>query len=471
MSQVGTAPFSQHFFTAMEYVQKYGTNQEKRTLMQRHSYPKNFYFMLEELGLVRPSNGEATIWHLEDDWIMENVTFGSIVTASTGAGSNVTVKLAAGSMLSKNGVNISYPQVRQEIEIPITGEKVVIVAKDQSVTPHNLTLKPVDPTVNLAGKIVADKVYALTGNAWAEGTYGADPRVGLENRWENYYQIFKQNWSATGTSLTLDAPYKVAGADGNVFVTRNTQNTEKRHREDISTTLLVGKKSNTEVALSDHLGHNVPVYRTGGAFTEALAHGFKYEYENQTFGLDEFDDVAAYTERERIATDMYLFLMGNTLEGYIENVLMAFGASQNGVFNYAKDKFAGVAGSDPEDFFTWIGFRGLHKKGKNFLFKSLTDFNNPKILGSAGYQYPASGLIVPYATMSNKGKKLDTPSLGAEYRSLGGYDRKFEIVKTGGADMVNPTTDLDAKSWDFRSEIGGDWALLGQWIPVVPKAV
>src|SRR5690554_6470785 len=112
MSQVGTAPFSQHFYTAMEYVQKYGTNQEKRTLHERHSYPKNFYFMLEELGLVRPSNGEAIIWHLEDDWIMENVTFGSIVTASAGAGSTMVVKLAAGSMLSKNGVNISYPQVR-----------------------------------------------------------------------------------------------------------------------------------------------------------------------------------------------------------------------------------------------------------------------------------------------------------------------------------------------------------------------
>lgn len=466
---VGNTPMSHEFYTQFEYVQKYGTNKDKKTLLTRHSYPKNFYFMLEQLGLVRPSEGEAEIWHLEDDWIMENVTFGSIVTPSTGPNTPVTLALASGSMISKNGVTMSYIQERMEIEVPGTGEKVVVLTKNEAVTPHTVTVKPVDPTVDLDGLIVPNKPYALTGNAWAEGTRGARSQISLENRWSNYYQIFKKNFSSTGTGMTLEAPYNVVNVDGrNVFIARNTHNTEIRHNEDISTTLLVGEKSNSEVAYSDHLGRNAPVYRTGGAFNEARKHGFEYQYSNQTFGLDQFDDVANYTERERIATDMWLFLMGSNLEGHIENMLIQFGASQHGVFNYAKDKFAGVAGSDPNDFFTWIGFRGIHKRGKNFLFKSLPDFNNPKILGTEGYTYQDSGLIIPYATMSNKGKKKDTPSIGAEYRSLGNYSRKLEIVHTGGANLVNPTDSIDAKSWDFRSEIGGDWALLSQWIPVVP---
>jgi len=167
------ADFSNELYTALEYVQKYGTNADKRKLMMRHSYPDNFYQMLENLGLVRGMNGEAKIWHLEDDWLMENIKVQSIVTASTGAGTEVIFDLADVSMFTQNGVILSYPQARQEIEIPITREKVVILEKItvNSGTPlarHRLRVKPVDPTVNLAGKIVASQTLALTGNAWPE---------------------------------------------------------------------------------------------------------------------------------------------------------------------------------------------------------------------------------------------------------------------------------------------------------------
>lgn len=469
--------WSNELYTALEYVQKYGTNEDKRTLLQRHNYPENFYMMLDQLGLVRGSEGADKIWHLEDDWLTDNFKVNAIITASTGVGTAVTVEIAATDMFSKNGAILSFPQVRHEIEIPVTREKAVIVDKitTNAGTPlalHRLVIKPVDPTVNLAGKIVANGTYALTGNAWAEGTKSAKPVISTENYFENYYQIFKTRFSSTGTGLTLQAPYKlVDSSEGkNIYIARNTQDTEKRHIIDISNTLLVGTKSNSELQYSDELGHDTPVYRTEGAFTAALNKGRTITTTGGVFDLPKFDEAASYQESERISADLFLFLMGYDLQGAVETSLMAFGAANNGVFNYASTKFKPevMAGQSAEDFFTWIGFSGLSKRGRKYMFKKISDFNDPKGLGTTGYDYPKCGLIIPYATMNNKGKKTDTPSLGAEYRSLGGYSRKMESVKLGGADMINPTTDLDAKSWDFRSEMGGDWGLVSQWIAVKP---
>lgn len=461
---------SQYLFTELEYVQKYGNPGQVRELLKRHNYPKNFLFTLEQLGLVKGSQGEATIWHLEDDWIVENIQVKSF-TGGAAAGDTAVITLADDNHFKKNGINLSYPLVRDEIEFPISRVKAVITAKTEHATNnHTITIKPIDDTVVLNTEIVANMTLAIVGNSWAEGSKGSKPRSTSENRVENYYQIFQANYSATGTSMTLAAPFRtVEHGPETVLVARNTMNTEIRHDRDISNTLLIGTKSKAESALSDHLGHNVPVYRTGGAFDEAIKQGFEYKYANSTFGLDEIDDANAYLDGERINVDTCLFFMGNTLISRAENTLMEFGATQNGVFNYAMDKFQAQDGFSAEDFFTWIGFRGIHKGGRNFLFKALEDFNDPKGLGSAGYDYKESGLIVPFGTLSGKGKKVSVPSMGAEYRQLGSYSRRKETVHTGGANIITATEALDAKSWDFRSEIGGKWTLVGQWIAVRPS--
>lgn len=471
------AGFSNELYTELEYVQKYGTNADKKTLMQRHNYPDNFYMMLDQMGLIRGSEGQAKIWHLEDDWIVDNFSVNSIITASTGPGTEVIIELTAADMYTQNGASLSYPQARQEIEVPITREKIVILEKITQVsgTPlalHRLRIKPIETTVNLAGKIVAGGTYALTGNAWPEGSRAAKPVVALENYVDNWYQIVKSRFSSTGTGLTLQAPYKlVDSSEGkNIFIARNTADTEKRHIMDLSSMLLTGVKSNTEQAYSEELGHDTTVYRTEGAWTAAILKGRTVPYAGGEFNLDNFAAVAAYLEGERVAADLLLFLMGYDLQRSIDTMLIEFGATNHGVYNYAATKFKPevLAGQSAEDFFTFIGFSGLQYAGRKFLFKKLSDFNDPKVLGTTGYDYSKSGLIMPYATMSNKGKKADTPTIGAEYRSLGGYSRKMESVKLGGADMINPTTDLDAKSWDIRSEMGGDWGLVGQWIAVRP---
>lgn len=471
--------FSQELYTAMEYVQKYGTNAEKRELMQRHNYPDNFYQMLENLGLLRGSEGEAEIWHLEDDWLTDNFKVNSIIQASAGAGTEMIVELSSADMFSKNGVLASYPQERYEFEIPITGEKVVILEKitqsgGSPLSLHRLRVKPIDPTVNLSGKLVVNGNYSLTGNAWVEGSGGAKPVMDQENRFSNYYQIVKSKFSVTGTGATLQAPFKLAyeSEEKNIYIARGTHNTEKRHRIDLSNTLLVGKKSNSETQYSEELGHDAPVYRTEGAWEAAKTKGRLLPYTEGQFDLDDFGSAANYMEGERVGADMFLMLMGYELQGTVESSLMEFGATQNGVFSYASTKFKPevLDGQSAEDFFTWIGFSGISYRGRKFLFKKLSDFNDPKGLGTEGYDYTKSGWIMPYATMNNKGKKMDTPSLGAEYRSLGGYSRKIESMKLGSANMINPTTDVDAKAWHLRTEMGGDWGLCGQWIAIRPSS-
>ncbi len=475
MTGAGQSAFSHELYTALEYVQKYGTAKDRKVLYQRHNMPKNFYFMLEEMGCVTGSEGEAEIWHLEDDWITDNITVGSIITASTGANTPVKFALSPTNMYVQNGIQLSYPQVRQKIRIPLTGEIATIVDKDISVNPHQITVEPDDPTVNLAGKIVATGTYAIFTNAWAEGTDGAKSVVSLENRVSNYFQIFKKKFTVTGTALTLQAPFEVMdvkdtnGADKNVFVLRNSSDTDKRHRGEISGALLVGKKSNTDTQFSPELGHNVPAYTTEGLWEAAVTKGHVYPH-GGNFDLDDHDAVANILEGERIASDTFMFFQGYGLAGLAENALYQLGVANAGIFSYASTKFKPqvLNGHSPEDFFAWIGFSGVKKRQKLFLYGTLDDFNDPKGLGSPGYEFPNCGIITPWATMDNKKKRASSTSIGAQYRSLGGYSRKNEMFHTGSANMVNPTTDRDIKSFDWRSEIGGDWALMNQTIAVKP---
>src|SRR5690606_18079488 len=114
----GQVPFSRSLYTELEYAQKYGTPGQARQLLSRHSYPKNFFFTLKQLGLVKGSRGESVIWHLEDDWITENITVKSFTGGAT-PGATAEITLGDDDHFTKNGIKLSFPQERQDIEFPI----------------------------------------------------------------------------------------------------------------------------------------------------------------------------------------------------------------------------------------------------------------------------------------------------------------------------------------------------------------
>lgn len=462
MSAVQSA-YSQAVFTSLGFVQTYGNGKDRRTLYQTHSYPKNFLAVLEEMGNVRGSGGEAEIFHLEDDWLTDNIIVGSIVTPAAAANDPITIALGVANMVDKNGTKFSYPQENQIIRLPGTGEEVYVAQKITTANPHQLVLRPVDPTVNLNGKITAAMTLALTGNAYAEGTYGAKSVIDFDNRVANYFQIFKKTYAATGTSLTLSAPYKVETAAGATtkHVLRFAENSEKRHRIDISNTLLVGKKSMSHTQTSGLTGDATAVYKTEG-YWEAVNNRGKTLQHGGTFDLTDWDAASAIVETARVGADVYVGFLGFKLQMLIENALYQVGVSNAGVFDLAATKFKPevMDGYKAEDFFAWIGFNGIKKGQVSYLFNKLHDFSDPKGLGSTGYEFPFNGILAPYSIINNKGKKLNTPSIGAEYRELDGYSRRMQVVKTGSADLVTPTNSLDAKQYDLLSEMGGDWGLL-----------
>jgi hypothetical protein len=80
------------------------------------------------------------------------------------------------------------------------------------------------------------------------------------------------------------------------------------------------------------------------------------------------------------------------------------------------------------------------------MYKTVQTFNHPKLMGSTGYSYANSGVILPMddqAYTDEKGQKQKTPAICVRYKELDGKNRMFkqstqtfEEGKTGSQDIV-----------------------------------
>lgn len=468
---------SEQIYTALQYAQD--NPQLRRGLMQRHNMQKNFYAMLKEMGLGSSVAGPSYS-HYEEDWIINNFQVGTVVTDSGGAGQNVIVSLATASMYTNTASGsttyFSYPAVNDVVILP-DNSQATIIAKDITTAPanHRLTLRPNLTTKVLTGLFVSGSRYWISTDAYGEGTYGATPKTPLTYRTTFYTQIIKSAFAETGSAMTDLMPVtSMNGKEGSFGVVVGSPATEKLHMDRISKALLFGKNGDGNVTVtSDATGQTVPVKFTQGLDDFIEKKGTISPFTAGALSLDDVDGWGTIFNRERTGSKDILALVAYGLHTQIENTLKTY--MNNTSFQYAKnnrafrsDIFDGFDNSD--DFFLWLGFSGFHKGGFNYLLRNVPELDEVMGAGTQGYNWQNQGWIVPVELFKNQdptGDGLMKPMCGYRYKSLGGYNREWEVGMTGGAGTFKKTSSLDASAMDIRSDIGGEWGLGNHMIKII----
>jgi len=452
--------------------------QVRKKLLSRHGMEKNWYTMLKEMGLGTSVEG-PNYAHWEQDWIINNFLVGSVITPSTGVGSAIVVALDTTSMYTTTTTgygtqSFSYPAQWDIIKL-VDNSEAQIILKDETVTPHRLTIKPRLTTNDLATKITAQGRYWITTNAFAEGTLGADPKEPRLYRQQNNPQIIKTAYGITGSAMTDRMPVvSVSGSDGgNYMMIVGSEATEKLHMDRISKALWFSVQGDGNVTQNMAAAQNrvAPVRTTQGVddyITNSGGNLLSYSYGN--FAMADFDNIGTILQRERAGTKTFLVPMAyglrsqvdNTLKTYMNNTCFQY-ASQSG--KISSDMFNSF--SNKEDFFLWLGFDGVHKGGYNYLLRTQEELNEQMGAGTEGYNWSGVGYVLPIDFVQSKFDTDATASVGYRYKALGGYSREMEQHYTGGAGIDPATSSIDGKFLDIRSEIGAEQALANQMIKLI----
>lgn len=465
---------SEGLFTAFELA--LGIPQVRRQLMSRHNMTKNFYNTLRELGLGAPLAGPE-FFHYEEDWIINNFLVGSIVTASTGVGTNVVIALDSTSMYSTTipgagTVRFSYPAVYDVVKLHDDSE-AVIIAKDVTTNPHRLTIRPKLTTQNLSGTLLAGSRYFMPSNGFGEGTYGASSKIPRVYKWTNNTQIIKSNYSETGSSLTNKMPFKnIPGKEGSYMIIGG-EATELLQMNRISGALFFGKQADNITVTSDATGTTVPIKYTQGLDDFIEDNGNLLPYPAAGFDMASFDAMGEIFNRERIKSKNILMPMAYGLHAQINTLLKDFMDYTSFEYAASNSPFKSdiLDSTDAKDFFLWLDFAGVRKNGYNFLMKHQYELDEVMGAGTPGYAWNRTGYAIPVETFRNAdGSDGLIPTIGYRYKSLNGYNRENVVNYTGGAGAFNrATSTLDAMSMDLLFEGGGEFGLGNQMIKLTPE--
>lgn len=466
---------SEGIFTAFQLAQ--GIPQVRRQLMVRHNMVKNFYSTLRELGLGSPLQGPE-FFHYEEDWIVNNFLVGSVVTPSSGPGTNVIIALDVTSMYTTTipgagVVRFSYPAQWDVVQLH-DGSNGTIIFKDTTTNPHRLTVRPFDVTQDLASTLTAGERYFLPTNGFGEGTYGAASKIPRVYKWTNNTQIIKSNFSETGSSMTNKLPFRnIKGMDGSLMILGG-EATELLQQDRISGALFFGKQADNITVTSDATGMTVPVKYTQGLDDFIEEEGNLLSYPNSGFDLESFDAMGEIFNRERIGTKNILMPMAYNLHAQINTLLKdymdytCFEYAMQGGSPFKSDIFSNTEG---KDFFLWLDFQGVRKNGYNYLIKHQAELDSVMGAGTPGYKWSRTGYAIPVEAFKNAdGSNGLIPSIGYRFKSLNGYSRENIINYTGGAGTYNKATStLDAMSMDLLWEGGGEFGLGNQMIKIYPE--
>lgn len=422
------------------------TPAEMVRVYERHSRPVGYRLMLKAYGFTKGSQ-TPTVGHYEYPWQKDLVTVGSIVTASTGAGTNVVIALAASNMYDPSAtfggaaVRGSYPVIGDMLMFA-DGNKGQIIAKNTATNPHQLTIRPVKSTVNLATSIVVNENYFISDNAFGEGTGLPKGRVSRVMKYTNDFQIIKEAAMTSGSELTNQSYFEPMPGQTGSFFMKVEWDTMQRFEDKCDGALIWGQTINNITTQNDILGLDVTVRGTEGLIEFASVNGYTVNYTVGSYTTQDFDVIARIYEQERIGVHEIAGWQGIDIYQEQENALQAL---LNGdlTANLARERFAFDMEPNDEnqlvdgnDFALRIGFRSLRKSGYNFSWKSLHAFNEAVGAGSGDYEYTNWSIWTPLGYTKSKGANETRGTVGYEYKELNGYSREHVIANLDGVGVA-----------------------------------
>lgn len=449
-SSVGGGAASQTVFSEYDL---YKPN-ELIQVFERHYNLSGFRLMLKAMGFTRGTTAPTT-GHYEYPWNENLITVGAITTASTGPGTNVIISLDAADMYDAS-VNISgvaqrasYP-IKNEILLFRDGTAAMIVNKDTTTNPllHRLTLRPLDPTVDLATSVVAGESYFVTTNAHAEGSDLPAGRVPRVIQYHNDFQITKVACATSGSELTNEMYFEpIKGKAGSFFLKVEADAIQDFERA-CDGALIWGQNITNIVEFVPELGFDAPVRGTEGLITFATTNGNVDNYVAVGgYTMSDFRDLARYYNGERIGTTKLMNLMGFELYNEVEEEMLEMLDGDLAAL-LTKDFLCGDSmypnlpegvAYAPSEFAMRIGFRAVKIAGFEFCFKAFHDFDKKVGAGADGYDYKSWQIVLPVGYSKDKQANTTMPTVGYEWKELSGYSREEVIGDLSGAGVGGST--------------------------------
>lgn len=428
--------------------------QELTQLIERNTNGVGWRMLLKLMGFNRGVSSPTT-GHYEIGRNIETVSFGQIITPSSGAGTNVVLELEASQMYtsaaSTGNVLGSWPIVGDVIELKDANlTQCYVVAKNTAVNPHQITVRPLLAATNLAGLITLSEDYRVITNLSGEGTDLPAGRTTQVIKYTNGFGIVKSAVKTSGNNLAT-RPYfdPMPGRPGSFYL-RDADFMLKRHEEWCDNLLLFGKTADNITVTSTELDVTVPVGSTEGMLTFIENYGWEDIILPGLQSIQTFDDVSNIFKKERTLSNDYLVLQGYDSYQNYENVFADY--AQNFVepgFIIEREDLEG----SPEIKIN-VGAYGIHKSGFKYRFKDMNAFNDGKSAAVSGYPYPDYAVFVPVDYTTEKSTNSMVPTVGYEYRQLNDYSRENVFVQidgTGYTPITNITTDV--LKGGFLSEI------------------
>lgn len=426
------------------------TPAELTVLFNRHGNFPTFRNKLRAMGFSRPCV-TPTVGHYETPWHKNKLEIKSVITAGTGAGTNVVIELKdaahfdASVTVGGAARKASFPQ-KYDVYRFANGVEAVVIDKDETTAPdnHRLTLRPKKAADDIDALI--DAVVAGTGNvAWMrrempEGSGAPDARTPRFIKYSNTHTIVKEAVAATGSELTNQAYFDIDGQRGSIYL-QASKDAYRMFEESYASALLFGTTADNVSIAVDGVGHDLPITGTEGLYTFADSNGNIDTYTLNSYTTADFTSVAEIMENERIGIRSLITLDGFGIFTQREQVLSNFAANSN-AFMFAKGTFGQVSPEvrdemsiqNEQDYMLSVGFTGVRFSGYDFNFNLLHEFNDIMGLGDAGdgYTHRNESIIMPLGTRTDSLTNAAVPTIGYEYKSQNGIDRENVVGTVSG---------------------------------------
>lgn len=461
---------------------------QRTDLFARHVNYVGFATMLSSMGFTYGC-ATPTIGHYEEPWIEDVIKVKSIITASSGAGTNVVIELDDSNMYN-SGVTVSgvarkgsYPQKGDTFEL-YDRTKVYVVSKDVTTDPHRITIRPVKAAVDLAGKITVGDEYGIGEPLFAENTglpSGRQPRI---MKYANEFSLLKSATKATGFELTNAIYHETipgdAGSVGGSIYIKVKYDEMRRHEKNKGHALLFGQTIDNITDTATESGVDTPVISTEGFVEFALTSGAIDEYTVGSLALDDLYVVSNVYYDERVLPIGSPDVMAWTGPEYGQEMEQTFTQTlvQNPIYTvdriiegyggYLKSQsYAESLDHKETDATLSFGYSAVQVNGIIFHFKRLDELGDTRRFGGYGYPYRNYAMYTPLMwkeDLLTPGRKRAT--VGYEYKQLGPYSRENVVGTLAGAGVGGSNTpygpavnEYDSMKGFMLSHIAGHFAV------------
>lgn len=421
---------------------------EQIDLFMRHMPYLGFRMFLKTLGF---SKGVATptIGHYEHGWDEQLFTVGSIVTASSGAGTSVVIALdttdmyTTGATISSSARKGSRPRV-SDVVLFKDGTTAMITAKNVSTDPHRITITP-DPAVDLVSKIVAGESYVISHNQHGEASGLPESIMPRFFRYTNTFGIIKEAVKISGSELTNAVYHEQpnAGAGKSIFHTMDW-NAAERFERMCGNMYLHGQQISIASTIPDFNSIDTTITGTEGFIEFAQTAGNDVDYAIGAFVTEDLQALADvyYNNRSSLSGNVLGFV-GKELGDEIENAYTQV-LAQNYVENLdrivvdeVKPMLSAAMSSNMDyksgDLTLSFGYRAIRTSNMTFHLKNLAEFADSQNAGATGYQHRKWGIWAPYNWYTDRQTKQSSSAIGYEYKALDGYSRDVRMGQFAGA--------------------------------------